>query len=53
MRITFKSNKLREIFEIIRQGPQDTIFFNIPNEKVGVNGENFSMFICYSYGASL
>ena len=29
------------IFEIIHQGPQDTIFFRIQNKKVGVNGENF------------
>ena len=43
---TFKSNKLREgvlqFFEIIHQGPHDTIIFHVIwNEKVSVNGENF------------
>ena len=28
-------------FETIHQGPQDTIIFNIQNEKVGNNGEIF------------
>ena len=51
-RATFKSTKGRRItiFEIIHQGPQDTIIFHIQNKKVGVNCENFQ---CYSYGASL
>ena len=31
------------IFEIIYQGPQDTIIFHIENENVGVNGETCSI----------
>ena len=31
------------MFESINQGPTDTIIFHIQNEKVDVNGENFSM----------
>ena len=31
------------IFEIIHQGPEDTIIFHIQNEKVGVNVETFPM----------
>ena len=52
-RTTFKSNKGKEykcitIFEIIHQGPQDTIIYYIQNEKVGVNGDNFSMLFLWS-----
>ena len=55
-RTTFKSNKLLKgrsiiIFEIIHQGPQDTIIFHIQNKKVCVNGGK--KFQCYPYGASL
>ena len=31
------------MFEIIHQGPQDTIIFHIQNEKVGVNGKIYAM----------
>ena len=44
---TFKSiTKGRSItfLEIIHQGNQDIIIFHIQNEKLGVNGETFSMF---------
>ena len=32
------------IFEIIHQGPQHIIIFHVQNEKVGNNGEKFSIF---------
>ena len=38
------------IFEIINQGPQDTIIFRIQNKKMVSMVQNFQ---CYSYGASL
>ena len=31
------------MFEIIHQGPQDTIIFHIQNEKVGVNGKIYAI----------
>ena len=52
-RTTLKSNTPRESvrissFEIIRQGPQETIIVHIQNEKIGVIGEKLSMLFLWS-----